>query len=121
MPTLITKPTRIEENGDKIKIVEEYIGLINSKNKNVSIAYMCAPGGWKDIGQCPDFDEFLIILKGVLHVEFKGGIIDVSAGQSVVTHKGEWVRYSNLNLDSVEYISVCIPAFSPLKVHKDIL
>ncbi len=121
MPKIITKPTRIEENGDKIKIVEEYIGLANSKDKNVSIAHMRAPTGWKDLGQCPEFDEFTIVLNGVLQVEFKGGSIDIKAGQAAIMHKGEWVRYSSSDPDGVEYISVCMPAFSPQKVHKDIL
>ena len=120
MPTLIIKPTRIEENGDKIKIVEEYIGLANSKNEDVSIAHMHAPAEWKDVGQCPDFDEFIIVLKGVLRVEFKGGLIDVNAGQAAIMQKGEWICYSAQGKDGVEYISVCTPAFSLQKVHKDI-
>lgn len=119
MPTLITKPTKIEENGDKIKIVEEYIGLANSKNEDVSIALMQAPAGWKDIGQCPEFDEFAIVLRGILQVEFKGGVLDVNAGQAAIMHKGEWIRYNTPSQDGVEYISVCLPAFSLEKVHKD--
>lgn len=119
MPKLITKPTRIEENGGKIKIVEEYIGLVNSKNGDVSVAHMHAPVGWKDIGQCPEFDEFIVVLKGVLRVEFKGGVLDVNAGQAAIMSKGEWIRYNTPSSDGVEYISVCIPAFSSNKAHKD--
>lgn len=118
-PIVITKPTKIEEIGDKI--IEEYVGILNSHTKKVSIAHMYVPAGWKDIGQCPEFDEFLIVLKGMVHIEFKEGTIDVLAGQVAITHKGEWIRYGAPNSEGAEYISVCIPAFSPQKVHRDTL
>ena len=119
MPTIIIKPTKIEENGDKVKIVEEYIGLANSNTENVSIAHMHAPAGWLDIGQCSEFDEFVIVLKGILRIEFRGGVLDVNAGQAAIMRKGEWIRYGNPSPEGAEYISVCVPAFSPKIVHKD--
>lgn len=118
-PTLIIKPTKIEEHGDKIKLVEEYVGITNSNNKEVSIARMHAPSGWQDIGQCPAFDEFTVVLSGVLRVEFKDGFLDVKAGQAAIMHRGEWVRYSSPNEEGAEYMSVCVPAFSLEKVHRD--
>ena len=118
-PKIIAKPTKIEENGDKIKIVEEYIGLANSNTEGVSIAHMHAPAGWVDVGQCPEFNEFTIVLKGVLRIESKEGVIDVNTGQAAIMQKGTWIRYSTPRPEGVEYISVCVPAFSPKKVHKD--
>lgn len=119
MPTFIEKPTKIEENGDKTKIVEEYIGLANSNTEGVSIAHMNAPAGWIDVGQCPEFNEFAIVLKGVLRIEYGGGVMDVNVGQAVIVQKDERIRYSTPSQEGVEYISVCVPAFSPQKVHKE--
>jgi len=119
MPTLIDRPTRIEAAGNKPKLIDEYIGRINSKTDSLSIAHMRSPGGWVEPGQSPQFDEFTVVLRGMLRVEHSHGTIDVSAGQAVITHKGEWVRYSTPGADGAEYIAVCIPAFSPQTVHRD--
>jgi len=119
MPTLITQPTRIEAAGNKPKLIDEYIGRVNSKTSAASIAHMRSPGGWLEPGQTPEFDEFTIVLKGMLRVEHKGGAIDVHAGQAVVAHAGEWVRYSTPQEGGAEYIAVCLPAFSMETVHRD--
>ena len=94
MPTLIPQPTRIQAAGNKPKIIDEYIGRVNSKTSAASVAHMRSPQGWLEPGQTPEFDEFTIVLKGTLRVEHKGGTLDVHAGQAVVSHAGEWVRYS---------------------------
>jgi ethanolamine utilization protein EutQ len=119
MPTLIKEPTRIEAAGNKPKLIDEYIGRVNSKTSLASVAHMRSPGGWVEPGQTPEFDEFTIVLHGVLRVEHHHGTIDVSEGQAVITHKGEWVRYSTPGEAGAEYIAVCVPAFSPDTVHRD--
>lgn len=119
MPTLIASPTRIEAAGNKPKLIDEYIGRVNSKSDAASVAHMRSPGGWQEPGQTPEFDEFTVVLKGVLRVEHRGGAIDVAAGQAVIAHKGEWVRYSTPGEEGAEYIAVCLPAFSPGTVHRD--
>jgi len=119
MPTLIRHPTRIEAAGNKPKLIDEYIGRINTKTSAASVAHMRSPGGWLEPGQTPDFDEFTIVLKGMLRVEHKGGALDVQAGQAVIAHAGEWVCYSTPEADGAEYIAVCLPAFSMETVHRD--
>jgi ethanolamine utilization protein EutQ len=119
MPTLIAQPTRIEAAGNKPKLIDEYIGRVNSKTSAASVAHMRSPEGWVEPGQTPEFDEFTIVLKGMLRVEHKEGSIDVHSGQAVITHAGEWVRYSTPIQGGAEYIAVCLPAFSMETVHRD--
>ena len=119
MPTLITQPIRIEAAGNRPKLIEEYIGRVNSQTSATSVAHMRSPAGWVEPGQTPEFDEFTVVLRGMLRVEHLHGSIDVAAGQAVITHKGEWVRYSTPGEDGAEYIAVCVPAFSPDTVHRD--
>jgi len=119
MPTLIPQPTRVEAAGNKPKLIDEYVGHVNSKTSAASVAHMRSPGGWIEPGQTPEFDEFTIVLKGTLRVEHKGGSLDVRAGQAVIAHAGEWVRYSTPWEDGAEYIAVCLPAFSMDTVHRD--
>ncbi|HTP31339.1 MAG TPA: hypothetical protein VMJ75_04145 [Candidatus Acidoferrales bacterium] len=119
MPTLIDKPTRIEAAGNKPKLIDEYIGRVNSSTAALSVAHMRSPSGWLEPGQTPEFDEFTLVLRGALRVEHRTGILDVRAGQAVITHRGEWVRYSTPHADGAEYIAVCLPAFSPDTVHRD--
>lgn len=120
MPTLIPQPTRIQSAGNKPKIIDEYIGRVNTKTSAASVAHMRSPQGWIEPGQAPEFDEFTIVLKGMLRVEHKGGALDVHAGQAIVAHAGEWIRYSTPGADGAEYIAVCLPAFSMETVHRDI-
>ena len=119
MPTHIAAPTRITAAGNKPKIIQEFIGRVNSKTEAASVAHMKSPGGWVEPGQTPEFDEYTIVLAGMLRVEHRAGTIDVRAGQAVITHKGEWVRYSTPESDGAEYLAVCLPAFSPATVHRD--
>jgi len=119
MPTLIAQPTRIQAAGNKPKVIDEYIGRVNSKTSSASVAHMRSPQGWLEPGQKPEFDEFTIVLKGKLRVEHKGGSLDVAAGQAVIAHAGEWVRYSTPEEGGAEYIAVCMPAFSMESVHRD--
>ena len=119
MPTLISRPSRIEAAGTKPKIIEEFIGRVNSGTDSVSIARMRSPSGWEEPGQRPDFDEFTVVVKGALRVEHEGGVIDVPAGQAIITRKGEWIRYSTPSPEGAEYFAVCLPAFSPTTVHRD--
>jgi mannose-6-phosphate isomerase-like protein (cupin superfamily) len=119
MPTLISQSTRIQAAGNKPKLIDEYVGRVNSRNEGISIAHMRSPAGWVEPGQCPEFEEFTVVLKGMLRVESKMGTIDVRAGQAVVSHPGEWVRYSTPEADGAEYLAVCVPAFSPATVHRD--
>lgn len=119
MPSLIPQATRIESAGNKPKLIDEYIGRVNSGTTAASVAHMRSPAGWVEPGQTPEFDEFTIVLKGTLHVEHKQGSLDVRAGQAVVAHAGEWVRYSTPEDGGAEYIAVCLPAFSMATVHRD--
>jgi mannose-6-phosphate isomerase-like protein (cupin superfamily) len=119
MPTLIPQPKRIEAAGNKPKVIDEYIGAVNSGHRQASVAHMRSPAGWLEPGQTPEFTEFTIVLKGMLRVEHKGGVLEVWAGQAVVTQPGEWVRYSTPEPEGAEYIAVCLPAFSPNTVHRD--
>lgn len=117
MPTLIASPTRIEAAGNKPKIIQEHIGRVNTQTKSVSVARMSSPAGWVEPGQTPQFDEYTVVLSGMLRVEHRGGAIDVQAGQAVIAHRGEWVRYSTPG--GAEYVAICLPAFSPDAVHRD--
>jgi mannose-6-phosphate isomerase-like protein (cupin superfamily) len=119
MPTLIPQATRIEAAGNKPKLIDEYVGRVTSKTEGASVAHMRSPSGWQEPGQTPEFDEFTLVLKGMLRVEHRGGHLDVRAGQAVIAHKGEWVRYSTPEEGGAEYIAVCVPAFSPATVHRD--
>jgi mannose-6-phosphate isomerase-like protein (cupin superfamily) len=119
MPTLIPKPMIIEAAGNKPKRIEEYVGRVNSKTAALSIARMKSPSGWVEPGQTPDFDEYTLVLKGSLRVTSKQGVLDVQAGQAVITARGEWVQYSTPGPEGAEYIAVCLPAFSPDTVHRD--
>ena len=119
MPTLISQPTRVAAAGNKPKLIDEYIGRVNSKDTTVSVAHMRSPQGWTEPGQTPQFEEFTIVLRGMLRVKSKDGEFDVHAGQAVVTHKGEWVQYSTPTEEGAEYIAVCLPAFSMETVHRD--
>ena len=119
MPTLIPQPTRIQAAGNKPKLIDEYIGRVNSKTSAASVAHMRSPGGWVEPGQTPEFDEYTLVLRGTLRVTSKTGIIDVAAGQAVITEAGEWVQYGTPGAEGAEYIAVCLPAFSPQSVYRD--
>ncbi len=118
-PTLIAKPARVAAAGTKPKLIDEYIGRVNSESEGLSVAHMRSPGGWIEPGQTPDFEEYTVVLKGVLRVEHRGGELDVPAGQAVVAHRGEWVRYSTPEPEGAEYIAVCSPAFTVDGAHRD--
>jgi len=119
MPTLISQPTRIKAAGNKPKLIDEYIGRVNSGHGQVSIAHMRSPGGWVEPSQTPEFEEFSIVLKEMLRVTHRGGVLDVRAGQAVLAHAGEWVQYSTPEADGADYLAVCLPAFSPSTVHRE--
>jgi mannose-6-phosphate isomerase-like protein (cupin superfamily) len=119
MPRLIEKPTVIDCVGTKPKQIQEYAGRVNSGHEGVSVARMISPEGWEEPGQRPEFEEITVVLKGMLRVEHENGVLDVRAGQAVVASAGEWVRYSTPGADGAEYVAVCIPAFSPARVHRD--
>jgi mannose-6-phosphate isomerase-like protein (cupin superfamily) len=119
MPTHIKQPSVIEAAGNKPKRIEEFIGRVNSKTGGVSVARMKSPGGWVEPGQTPEFDEYTVVLNGSLRVTTSDGVIDVGAGEAVITHKGEWVQYSTPGAEGAEYIAVCLPAFSIDTVHRD--
>src|SRR5687768_4391140 len=119
MPTLIASPTRIAAAGNKPKLIDEYVGRVTTKTAAVSVAHMRSPSGWQEPGQRPEFDEFTVVLRGMLRVEHEGGVLDVAAGQAVIARAGEWVRYATPGPEGAEYIAVCLPAFSPESVRRD--
>lgn len=117
MPMHIRTATRVHAAGNKPKIIEEFIGRINTGTEVVSIARMRSPLGWVEPGQTPEFDEYTLVLSGTLRVAHRFGVLDVHAGEAVIAHAGEWVQYSTP--DGAEYIAVCLPAFSPDTVRRD--
>ena len=119
MATLIESPTLLKAAGNKPKVIEEFIGRVNSGTPDVSVARMRSPAGWVEPGQTPEFDEYTVVTAGTLRVETKSGTLDVGAGQAVLVAKGEWVRYSSPLEGGAEYLAVCVPAFSPETVHRD--
>jgi mannose-6-phosphate isomerase-like protein (cupin superfamily) len=121
MPTLIAAPTRITAAGNKPKLIDEFVGRVNSGEPRLSIAQMRSPAGWEEPGQTPKFDEFTVVLKGLLRVTHKQGAFDVTPGQAVATRAGERVQYSTPDPGGAEYIAICLPAFSPQNVHRDAL
>jgi mannose-6-phosphate isomerase-like protein (cupin superfamily) len=119
MPRHILTPKRIQAAGNKPKLIDEFIGRVNSQTSDLSIAQMKSPSGWVEPGQTPQFDEYTVVLKGMLRVTHKTGVLDVHAGQAVIAAKGEWVQYSTPGPEGAEYIAVCLPAFSPDTVRRD--
>ncbi len=119
MPIHIPRATRIQAAGNKPKLIDEYVGRVNSGTTAVSIAHMRSPSGWTEPPQTPEFDEYTVVLNGTLRVSSRDGVLDVSAGEAVVTHAGEWVQYSTPGPEGAEYIAVCLPAFSPDSVHRE--
>lgn len=119
MPELIEKPSRVTAAGEPPKLIDEYVGRVNTGEARLSVAHMRSPSGWAEPGQRPEFDEFTVVLRGSLLVEYEGGSLEVGAGQAVRTSAGEWVRYSSPTPEGAEYVAVCLPAFAPDIVHRD--
>ena len=119
MAKKIDSPSKVECVGNKPKIINEYIGLVNSKTTDLSIAQMDSPGGWSEPGQRPEFDEYTLVLNGTLKVETEDEIIYVNKGEAIITYSGEWVRYSTPEKDGAQYVAVCMPAFRPETAHRD--
>jgi mannose-6-phosphate isomerase-like protein (cupin superfamily) len=119
MPKRIEAPTVMAASGNMPKVIEEFIGRVNSNTADVSIARMKSPAGWTEPGQTPEFDEYTVVLRGLLRVTTRTGVFDVKAGQAIMTRRSEWVQYSTPGPDGAEYIAVCVPAFSPEMVHRD--
>jgi quercetin dioxygenase-like cupin family protein len=117
MPMLVERPTVIQPAGNKPKLIQEFVGRVNTGTEAVSIAQMTSPPGWVEPGQRPEFDEYTLVLEGTLSVEHEEGVLTVGAGQAVLTRAGEWVRYSTP--DGARYVAVCLPAFSPAAAHRD--
>jgi mannose-6-phosphate isomerase-like protein (cupin superfamily) len=119
MPELIENPSRVEAAGTKPKLIDEFVGHVNTGEERLSVARMNSPEGWVEPGQRPDFDEWTLVLDGTLTVEHEAGSVDVRAGQGILVRGGEWVRYSTPYAGGAEYVAVCLPAFSPDTVHRD--
>jgi mannose-6-phosphate isomerase-like protein (cupin superfamily) len=119
MPELIQTPTRVQAAGTKPKLIDEFVGRVNTGEERVSVARMRSPEGWVEPGQRPDFDEWTVVLDGTLRVEHGGGSLDVGAGQAILVRGGEWVRYSTPEPGGAHYVAVCLPAFAPDTVHRD--
>jgi len=119
MPTHIPTPTQVVAAGNLPKIIDEYVGRVNTKSAEVSIARMRSPAGWIEPGQTPEFTEYTLVLRGTLVVTTREGELHVQAGEAVIAHPGEWVQYSTPGEEGAEYIAVCLPAFSPETVHRD--
>lgn len=119
MPKLIEQPMKIKAAGNKPKVIQEFIGRANTQTSDVSIAHMESPPGWAEPGQTPEFDEYSVVLRGVLRVTTKSGVFDVKENQAIIVSKGEWVQYSSPTKEGASYIGICVPAFSMDTVHRD--
>ena len=119
MPTHIGNPSIVRAAGNKPKIIEEYVGRVNSSTRDVSVARMKSPSGWSEPGQKPDFDEYTLVLRGMLRVTTSDGSLDVHAGEAVIAHRGEWVQYSTPGAEGAEYVAICLPAFALDLAHRD--
>jgi len=119
MATLIKTPSMVQAAGNKPKTIEEFIGRVNSRTAEVSVARMKSPPGWVEPGQTPEFDEYTVVLKGALRVTTRDATVDVHAGEAVIAPAGEWVQYSSPEPEGAEYLAVCLPAFAPDLVHRD--
>ena len=119
MPIHISRPATIHAAGNKPKLIEEYFGRVNTSEPRLSVARMRSPGGWVEPGQIPEFDEYTLVLRGMLRVRHKEGQIDVHGGEAVLVRCGEWVQYSTPDPGGAEYVAICQPAFSPETVHRD--
>jgi len=119
MAVRVASPSIIKAAGNKPKIIEEFIGRVNTKNEEVSLARMKSPEGWIEPGQVPEFDEYTVVLKGSLHVKTNNEEIIINAGEAVAAKKGKWVQYSTPDPEGAEYIAVCLPAFSPETARRD--
>jgi mannose-6-phosphate isomerase-like protein (cupin superfamily) len=119
MATFVKSPSTIQAVGNKPKIIEEFIGRVNTRTTSASVARMQSPAGWEEPGQRPEFDEFTVVLKGMLRVKTQTEVLDVRAGQAVIAPRGEWVQYSSPEQGGAEYVAICLPAFSPDTVHRD--
>ena len=119
MPTLIPRPSRVEAAGTKPKLIDEYVGRVNTGESRLSVAHMRSPSGWVEPGQTPTFNEYTLVLNGLLCVEHRGGRLDVRAGQAVLVAAGEWVRYSTPESDGAEYVAICLPAFTLEAANRD--
>lgn len=118
MPRLIEEPKVVTAAGNKPKRIEEYAGRVSSGHDNVSVARMVSPGGWEEPAQQPEFEEITVVLRGTVYVESDDGVLEVRAGQALITRAGERVRYSTPDEEGAEYVAVCLPAFSPQTVHR---
>ncbi|WP_447971833.1 cupin domain-containing protein [Nitrospira sp. M1] len=119
MPKFIEQPSVIPPPGKNPKLIEEYAGRVATHSDVLSLARIVCPAGWSEVGQQPKFTETKVVLKGMLRVEHTHGVLDIRAGQAVICEAGEWVRYSTPESDGAEYVTVCVPAFSPATVHRD--
>lgn len=119
MVRLIDQPIVIEEVGNKPKLVEEFVGSVNSDTDELSIARMRSPGGWVEPGQTPEFSEYILVLSGMLQIKTVNRIYQVTADQAIIIDAGEWVQYSTPTEEGAEYIAVCLPAFTVGAVNKD--
>jgi mannose-6-phosphate isomerase-like protein (cupin superfamily) len=119
MPEVIERPSRVEAAGTKPKLIDEFVGRVNTGDERLSVARMQSPEGWLEPGQRPEFDEYTLVIDGCLRVEHEGGAADVRAGQAVLVRAGEWVRYSTPESGGAHYVAICLPAFSPDTVHRD--
>ena len=119
MPQFIATPTRVEAAGNRPKLIDEFVGRVNTGEGRLSVARMRSPEGWVEPGQRPEFDEYTIVIDGALRVEHEAGAFDVRSGQAVLVRAGEWVRYSTPETGGAHYVAVCVPAFSPDTVHRD--
>jgi ethanolamine utilization protein EutQ (cupin superfamily) len=118
VPEIIESPSRVQAAGTKPKLIDEFVGRVNTGEERLSVARMQSPEGWQEPGQRPEFDEYTVVIDGALHVEHEGGQADVRAGQAILVKAGEWVRYSTPEPGGAHYVAICLPAFSPDTVHR---
>jgi mannose-6-phosphate isomerase-like protein (cupin superfamily) len=114
----IKQPSRVKSAGNKVKIIDEFIGHVNCQNSDVSIAKMQSPPGWEEPAQTPEFDEYTIVLKGSVHIKTDTDHFIIKEGEAFISKKGEKIQYSTPDPEGAEYIAVCLPAFTPQSVNR---
>ena len=119
MPVHIPAAARVMAAGSGGKLIDEYVGRVNTGETRLSVARMRSPQGWTEPAQRPDFDEWTLVIAGRLRVEHDGGALEVRGGEAVLVRAGERVRYSTPHEGGADYVAVCLPAFSPSTVHRE--
>jgi len=97
--------------------ISEYFGGVASKDATISACVAVVNAECEEAYQTPDFDEYVIVLEGEVHLQQTEGVTKVAAGNGVLLKKGERVKWTWPGC--CKYIPVCLPAFTPTNCHRE--